>query len=105
MGEENLALLVGEFFQSILKFRQQHTSGVGRLRSSIAGREQVLQCEKLSVVRYYWIVGGRVGLRLAKQVCDSITRDAEQPCAYLLDGLHQTVRFNKLGEDLLQDVF
>src|SRR5260221_2810891 len=59
MGEENLALFVGEFLQSILKLRQQHASGVGRLRSSIAGREQALQCEKLSLVRYYRIVRGR----------------------------------------------
>src|SRR5258706_8570981 len=99
MGEENLALFAGEFLRSILKLRQPHPSGVGRLRSSIAGREQFLQCEKLSLVRYYRIVRGRVGLPLAKQVCDSIARDAEQPRADLLDGLHQRVGFHELVED------
>src|SRR6202521_4202949 len=105
MGEEYITLLFGEFLQSILKLRQQHRSGVGRLRSGIAGREQVLHCEEFSLLRYYWIVRGRLGLPLAKQVCDSITRDAEQPRADLLDGLHQAVRFYEFVEDLLQDVF
>ncbi len=43
MGEKYRALLCRELVQGILKRLQQHRSGIGRLRSGIRRRKQVLQ--------------------------------------------------------------
>jgi len=105
MGKEDGALPCREFSERIFQFGKQNFPRVDRFRTSVGRGQNVFEMQRLGIVGQWDRIGEMGGLASAKEIGDPIARHAIQPCAGMLDGLHQAISKDELAEHVLQYIF
>src|SRR5258708_2704968 len=97
MRKKDLALIARQFVKRPLQRLQDHRSRVRRFRACIERRQRkielVLAHRLVRIVDHF---NCRAISLFTKSVDNAVSRDTEEPSAYLLDRLRKSISLNKL---------
>src|SRR5215472_13639679 len=104
VSDEYFALRVRQFVKRKFQLVQKQVAEVKRFRTGIGRWQQILEPKQFAFLPLARRVGERSRLLLAEQIGDAIARHPKKPAGHMLDWHQQSVGFDQLVEDVLQNV-